>query len=595
MSSSSIHEKLHDVFGYDTLYPTQERAIASVLKGDNVFVLMPTGGGKSLCYQLPAVIMPGVTIVISPLIALMKDQVDSLRAYGVSAAYLNSSLDAQEQNEVIQQVTAGELDLLYVSAERLVSEDFTSILQQIDINLFAIDEAHCISTWGHDFRPDYTQLSYLNRSFPDVPIIALTATADATTRRDILAQLDLSDPLQLVDSFDRPNISLQVAPARGRLQRIAAFLEDKSDQSGIIYCLTRKRTEKLAEQLQKRGLDAASYHAGMSSAERSRIQKSFSRDKTQIVCATVAFGMGIDKLNVRWVIHYNLPKNIEGYYQEIGRAGRDRAPAEALLFYTYADVERLKRFAISAKRKAVELAKLRRMKEYAEAVTCRRAVLLRYFGEQYQGSCGNCDVCESDTAYETLDGTAIAETLLRVVHDSSKDTATQYTRDALIRLAKKKVDTWISGASWNFYLAQLLNSGFIGLEFDEGQRVVLTQKGREFLDTDSPETISLVSLKSFIEKQEAAKKKRPTTRSTRSSSKNSDSYNDPLFEALREERLQISRDKDIPAYMVFSDKTLLEMTEQKPSNEKEMMSVSGVGAVKWERYGERFVSVIKSH
>lgn len=584
---TTAKQALKKYFGYDNFHPTQEKAIKAILSGKDTFVLMPTGGGKSICYQIPAIILDGVTIVVSPLIALMKDQVDGLNAYGIKANYLNSSLDSQEQSEITQNLLNGDIQILYVSAERLVSPGFTKILQKIKPNLFAIDEAHCISSWGHDFRPDYTKLSHLKTMFPKVPIIALTATADKITRADILLQLGLNNPKRLLDSFDRPNISLTVLPGQKRIEKIRDFLSDKMTQSGIIYCLTRKQTEKLAEKLQEFGLNAASYHAGLNSVERSRIQQSFVRDRTQIICATIAFGMGIDKSNVRWVIHYNIPKNIEGYYQEFGRAGRDSAPAQALLFYTFADVEMIKKFFLDNTQRSVQLGKLERIKEYAEGVICRRKILLRYFDEEYKTNCKNCDICEKP--FKTLDGTAITKMAIKTLRELSSER--QIDTMSLVNELMKRSDK-VNFASWHFYLAQMKNLGLIRIDFSKNQSLFITDKGEDIFESTASENskkVKLVTLNEFIKRQEKSSK------STKSYSKNKvkkDYYKNPLFEKLREVRANIARKNSIAAYMVFSDATLLEMANEKPKNKAEMLNISGVGEVKWERYGEEFTTVI---
>ncbi|MCD8526876.1 DNA helicase RecQ [Candidatus Woesebacteria bacterium] len=583
---TTAKKALKEYFGYESFHALQKKAISSVLAGQDTFVLMPTGGGKSMCFQIPAVIIPGTTIVVSPLIALMKDQVDGLKANGIAAEFLNSSLDSAEQSQVIEALLAGSLDLLYVSAERLVTAEFMELLKKIKVNLFAIDEAHCISSWGHDFRPEYTQLSHLKQQFPGVPIIALTATADRTTREDILTQLELDEPQILIDSFDRPNISLTVLPAQKRIDAIREFLADKPNQSGIVYCLTRKETEKVAEKIQKMGHSAASYHAGMSAAERERIQKSFVLDKTQIICATIAFGMGIDKSNVRWVIHYNLPKNIEGYYQEIGRAGRDSAPAEALLFYTYADYEMMKRFFVDSSQQDVQLGKLDRMKEYAEGVICRRKILLNSFDETYAKSCGNCDVCEDP--YPTRNGTAITKKALEVLQTMDAEGAVN--QDDVVRVLRNVSDA-VNFASWHFYLAQMKNLGLIRVDFSQDAALHITEAGQEVLA--GKREVRLVTLNDFMERQEQAKKvARSAGRS--GSKKKKEYYKNPLFEKLRQVRLEIAQENSLAAYMVFSDATLLEMANEKPSNKQEMLAISGVGEVKWERYGERFLAAFRN-
>ena len=574
-------EVLKKTFGFDSFRPTQKEAIASVLAGQDTFVLLPTGGGKSLCYQIPALVLDGTTIVVSPLIALMKDQVDSLVANGVQARYLNSSLESNEQQEVLTQFKAGTLDLLYVSAERLISPEFLALLKKYPPALFAIDEAHCISSWGHDFRPDYTKLSQLKTTFPKVPIIALTATADTITRSDILSQLELRAPNEFTNSFDRPNISLTVLPAQKRMQKIAAFLSNKGSQSGILYCLTRNQTEKIAKKLQQLGLAAVSYHAGLSSAERSRIQKSFVRDKTPIICATIAFGMGIDKSNVRWVIHYNMPKNIEGYYQELGRAGRDSAPAEALLFYTYADVEMIQKFFIDASQGALQLGKLERMKEYAEGVICRRKMLLQYFDEQYNEPCGNCDVCENP--YKTLDGTKVVHHTLKALQLLSKKGPTT-TKDLINTMLTKSEK--VGYASWQFYLAQMKNLGYITVDFSNNLALSVSEKGKTCLNSKTP--VSLVTLDTFIARQETL----GTSKGIAPKKDSKEYYKNEAFEKLRVLRAQLAADQGIAAYMVFSDATLLEMAHEKPTTKQEMLAISGVGEVKWERYGKQFLEIV---
>lgn len=569
---------LKKYFGYESFHPTQTKAIKSILAKKDTLVLMPTGGGKSICYQIPALILKGVTIVVSPLISLMKDQVDGLKATDITAEFLNSSLSLKKQSEITERLLKNEIKILYVSAERLVSPQFIQILKKLKPNLFAVDEAHCISAWGHDFRPDYTKLSQLKTMFPKVPIIALTATADRNTRADIMSQLELNNPKQLIDSFDRPNISLTVLPGKKRIEKIKDFLSDKSTQSGIVYCLTRKQTESLAKKLTQAGLNATSYHAGLSSADRSRIQKSFIRDKTQIICATIAFGMGIDKLNVRWIIHYNIPKNIEGYYQEIGRSGRDSAPAQALLFYTYADVEMIKKFFINKSQEGVQLEKLNRIKEYAEGVICRRQILLSYFDEEYVDKCNNCDVCANP--FKTLNGTAITRKVLKTIGELQPEATTKNLVSILSRISNK-----VSFASWHFYIAQLKNLGIIKINFDSNQSLSITKKGKAVLDKNKK--VRLVLLETFIKRQEKANK---TSKS--SAKKKRDYFENPLFQKLREVRLKLAKKNSLAAYMIFSDSTLLEMANQKPKNKFEMLQVSGVGEIKWQRYGETFLEAI---
>ncbi len=408
VTETSLYKNLKEYFGYANFRPKQKDIIESVLEGFDNLVIMPTGGGKSICYQLPATLLPGFTLVISPLIALMKDQVDSLKANGINANFINSSQTNEEQQHIFEELHEGTTKLLYVAPESL--SQLQGLFNTQEPSLVAVDEAHCISAWGHDFRPAYTQLGYLKKRFPKTPIIALTATADKATREDIANQLNIPSATLHLSSFDRPNLSLEVRPANKRVQQIINFVDDRPNDSGIVYCLSRKATESLAEKLENEGFKAAAYHAGLPHLQRQKVQDDFINDSTQIVCATVAFGMGIDKSNVRWVIHYNLPKNIEGYYQEIGRAGRDGVVGETILFYSYADVIQLRKFAEGAGNTEVQLAKLERMMQYAEALSCRRKVLLSYFGELKEVNCGNCDICKRPPTF--FDGTIFAQKAL---------------------------------------------------------------------------------------------------------------------------------------------------------------------------------------
>jgi len=403
MQSKEIQEKLFPTlkkyFGYDTFREQQQEIIESVLSKKDNLVIMPTGGGKSMCFQLPALLFEGITLVISPLIALMKDQVDGMNANGISADFYNSSQEKSEQLAIFDKVIRKEIKLLYVAPESL--QLLENILNETHVSCIAIDEAHCISSWGHDFRPSYQQLGFLKKMLPNTPIIALTATADKATRQDIIEQLNITNATQYLSSFDRANIELEVRPGNDRIVQVLKFIREKPEESGIIYCLSRKSTEQLASKLQQNGIKAASYHAGLSFEVRTQTQEDFIYDKTQVVCATVAFGMGIDKSNVRWVIHYNMPKNIEGYYQEIGRSGRDGIEAKALLFHSYSDVIQLRKFTEGASNKEVQIAKLERMKQFSEATTCRRKILLSYFGELLAKNCGNCDVCKNPPEFLT--------------------------------------------------------------------------------------------------------------------------------------------------------------------------------------------------
>lgn len=588
---SAAKNALKRYFGYDQFRPLQEQVIQSVLKGNDAMVIMPTGGGKSICYQIPAIIMDGVAVVVSPLIALMKDQVEGLRANGVAADFLNSSQTNSEQAEVIERIVDGKVKLLYVSPEKLVSQDFYYLLLQLKVNLFAIDEAHCISVWGHDFRPEYTKMAYLKKQFPHIPVIALTATADNLTQKDIVNQLELANPDRFISSFDRPNLSLKVAPGKDKFKSILGFVRQRPHQSGIIYCLSRKATEGLAEKLRNAGVNAAHYHAGLSPDERARRQEDFINDEVPIMCATIAFGMGIDKSNVRWVIHYNLPRNIESYYQEIGRAGRDGLKADTMLFYSFSDVIVHRKFIEESALKEVSHAKLERIQQFCDAQVCRRKILLSYFGEHLEEDCGNCDVCKNPP--QQFDGTIIAQkafsAIVRLKEQVAAGTLIDVLRGSSRQEIKSKgyhqIKTYGAGKDiayqdWQQYLLQLLNLGFISVAYDNGNALKLTEQGREVLFRER--LVNLVHLSTM--KSEPISK--PIAKTEKQENR------EGLFEALRKLRLKISRDENIPPYLVFSDATLQEMAQDKPTSEFEMKLISGVGVRKYQLYGELFINEI---
>jgi ATP-dependent DNA helicase RecQ len=582
--------KLH--FGYEQFRPMQEQIISNVLKGKDVVVLMPTGGGKSICFQVPALIMPGICVVVSPLIALMKDQVEALLVNGIKAAFLNSTLAADQQYAIENQCLTGELKLLYVSPEKLLAPGFIAFLKRVNVSLFAIDEAHCISSWGHDFRPEYTQLKVLKQQFINVPVIALTATADRLTQKDIQEQLYLQNPEVFVSSFDRPNINLMVRPGRDRFKQITDFLDRHHGQSGIIYCLSRNGTESIAGKLKKSGYKAAFYHAGMNAQQRSKAQEDFLRDNVQIVCATVAFGMGIDKSNVRWVVHYNLPKNIEGYYQEIGRAGRDGAKSDALLFYSFSDVINMRNMLSESDKSQTELqlVKLERMQQYAEATFCRRRILLQYFGETMQKDCGNCDICRNPPV--SFDGTtivqkalsAIARTQERVNMGLLVDVLRGSRNSQVLEAGYDKIKTYGAGREvgtidWQRYLHQMLNAGLIELAYDQNYTLKLTEQSKQVLFNGRK--VQLVKFDEVKQREEPVKA-RPKR----------EVIKDALFERLRTLRKSIADEANVPPYVVFSDSTLLEMAAEKPANRIAMLAISGVGSLKYERYGAVFINEI---
>ncbi|WP_298322708.1 DNA helicase RecQ [uncultured Dokdonia sp.] len=589
VATQELHSLLKTHFGYDNFRPNQQEIIESVCRGDDALVIMPTGGGKSMCFQLPALALDGVALVISPLIALMKDQVDALRANGIKAAYYNSTQPLEETQQVLADLQNGAIDLIYVAPESLQMLD--GALNAATISLIAIDEAHCISSWGHDFRPAYTQLGYLKRRFPKAPLIALTATADRSTQDDIADQLGISNAKKYVSSFDRPNLYLDVRPGQKRNDQILDFLEEHPGESGIIYCLSRKSTESLAAKLQANGYKAAAYHAGMHAEQRSKVQEDFINDTTPIICATIAFGMGIDKSNVRWVIHYNMPKNLEGYYQEIGRAGRDGLPAHTLLFYSYADTLQLRQFIDGAKNADYQMAKLDRMQQYAEALSCRRKVLINYFGEFLSEDCGNCDICNSPPAY--FDGTVLAQKVLSGVARMQQKEAMGTVIDVLRGSQNAQVydkgyqEIKTYGAAkdvpWRDlqqYIVQLINQGLLEIRFRESGRLLLTPLAKEVLyDGKNIQLAKLTKVKTEpVTKERKPKKPKGT-----------------LFEKLRELRSELARDANVAAYIVFSDASLKDMEDQEPVTQKQFLDIQGVGQAKMKKYGADFIKVIKEH
>ncbi|TDE43178.1 DNA helicase RecQ [Flavobacterium rhamnosiphilum] len=588
MTNQILHAKLKENFGFEKFRPNQEDIINCILSGQDTLAIMPTGGGKSICFQLPALIFPGITIVISPLIALMKDQVDSLKANGIEACFINSSQTEDERQFYIERLKSNVIKLVYIAPESLSFLD--NLFNSLTISLIAIDEAHCISAWGHDFRPAYTNLGYLKNRFPSTPILALTATADKATRKDISQQLNLINPRIFVASFDRKNLSLEVRPALDRVKQIIDFIQEKPNESGIVYCLSRKTTEELAEKLQKIGINAKAYHAGLDNKIRSKTQDEFINDDCQVVCATIAFGMGIDKSNVRWVIHYNLPKNIEGYYQEIGRAGRDGLPSETVLFESYGDMIQLQKFASQGLNAEVQLAKLERMKQYADALSCRRKILLSYFGELVTENCGNCDICKNPPLF--FDGTVLAQKALSaiirlqeteplpVIIDFLRGSKNAYIYEKEYQNLKTYgVGTDLSWFDWNQYLIQLINLGYCEIAFHQQNKIRLTAFAKKVLFEGEKVQLTTVQ-KINVDKSEIKEVK-------------SKAVANSLFETLRKLRYEISKEENVPAYVIFSDAALRQMETERPMSDQELLTIDGVGKAKLEKYGDAFIKVIQ--
>ncbi len=587
MSSALSLLKQH--FGYDSFRPQQEAIIEKIMSGNDLMVVMPTGGGKSLCFQLPALMLPGLTLVISPLIALMKDQVDALKANGIAAAFYNSTQDHLEQQQVQQDIRSGKLRLLYTAPESMAG--IHNYLRETQLSLIAVDEAHCISTWGHDFRPAYTQLSHLKNTFTNTTVVALTATADRATRADIKQQLNIASAQEFVASFDRPNIFLEVRPGNQRFQQIRRYVADREGESGIIYCLSRKSCEDLASKLEAHGVRAAAYHAGMEYSFRESVQNKFIHDQIDVICATIAFGMGIDKSNVRYVIHYNMPKNVEGYYQEIGRAGRDGLDARAILFHSYADVIQLRRFAENSGNSAVQIAKLERMKQFADALTCRRRMLLSYFNEYLQEDCGSCDVCLNKPDF--IEATTTAQKALSAVYRMRGQASLNLLIDvlrgasnaAVMESSFNKIKTYgagrdISWRDWQQYIIQMINQGLLEIAFHENNHLKLTPQAEQVLFKNAPVQLAVVP------KETAASQSKVTELPSE--------INKELYGALREMRTQIAQDSAIAPFMVFSDASLRDMAARIPLTIEEFGDITGVGEHKKEEYGNKFTAVLKN-
>lgn len=601
------HFMLHTLktyFGYDSFRPQQEEIIRHLLQKKDALVLMPTGGGKSICYQIPALLCEGTAIVISPLISLMKDQVESLCTNGIAAAALNSNNDETENMQIRRSCMEGKLKLLYISPEKLLAET-NYLLRDIHISFFAIDEAHCISQWGHDFRPEYTQLGILREMFPRIPIIALTATADKLTRQDIVKQMRLREPRIFISSFDRPNLSLTVK--RGYQQKekskaILDFIERHRGESGIIYCMSRNKTETVAQMLRKNGIRTAIYHAGLEPERRNQAQEDFINDRVQVVCATVAFGMGIDKSNVRWVIHYNLPKSIESFYQEIGRAGRDGLPSDTLLFYSMADLILLTKFATESGQRDINLEKLHRMQQYAEADICRRRILLNYFGEQRTHDCGNCDVCKNPP--ERFDGTIIVQKALSAIARTNQQVGTQMLIDILrgnlnAELKEKEyhqLKTYGAGRDipardWQDYLLQMLQLGYFEIAYNENNHLKITPAGSDVLF--GREKASLVVIRREETKDKKQNKYRKVVSMPQLPLAGIETGEEELFEALKALRKRLADEEVLPAYIVLSDKVLHLLVQQRPTTIEAFGNISGIGEYKKRKYGQAFVELIR--
>lgn len=596
-------QTLKTYFGYDSFRPLQEEIIHNLISKKDSLVLMPTGGGKSICYQLPALLMEGTAIVISPLISLMKDQVETLRANGIPAGALNSSNDETENANLRRACISGQLKLLYISPEKLLSEaDY--LLRDMTLSLFAVDEAHCISQWGHDFRPEYARMGFLRNQFPNVPMIALTATADKITREDIVRQLQLRQPQIFISSFDRPNLSLSVKRGyqpKEKSKAIVDFITRHRGESGIVYCMSRSKTETVAQMLQKHGIRCGVYHAGLSARQRNETQDDFINDRIEVVCATIAFGMGIDKSNVRWVIHYNLPKSIESFYQEIGRAGRDGMPSDTILFYSLGDLILLTKFATESNQQNINLEKLNRMQQYAESDICRRRILLSYFGETTTEDCGNCDVCQNPP--KRFDGTIIVQKALSAIARTNQqvsitllidilrgNSTTEITEKAYTELKTFGAGRDIPARDWQDYLLQMLQMGYFEIAYNENNHLKITGSGSDVLFGRKKAMLVVIRRE---EPATAKRRKKSAATPTQAWAEESRSKEEDLFEALRALRKQLADQEALPAYIVLSDKVLHLLCLSRPTTVEAFGNINGIGEYKKKKYGKDFVALIR--
>jgi ATP-dependent DNA helicase RecQ len=590
-----IHQILKNYFGYNSFRAQQELIINNILAGQDTVVLMPTGGGKSICYQLPSLVMEGLTLVISPLIALMKDQVERLNENGIKAAFINSSLSELHRKSIEKDLEAGTIKLLYVSPEKVFSNDFLSFLSILNVQLIAVDEAHCVSSWGHHFRPEYKKLHFLKKKFPQVTMVALTATADKAVRSDIGVSLGMQSPTLYTSSFDRPNLSLSVLPGQKKWEQIKILLQKYAHQSGIIYCSSRRATEQLVQKIKLLGRRAACYHAGLPNPIKDQCQDAFLQGNIDIICATVAFGMGIDKPDIRFVIHYNMPGNLESYYQEIGRGGRDGKPADTILFYSYRDVQTQLRFTAEItdeQYRDIQIAKLNRMQAYAEALICRRKILLSYFGETLEKDCGNCDVCKNPPKF--IDGVIPAQKVLSAIARTEQqvnlpvlvDILRGFASNAVREKNYQSIKTFGAGKSkspfvWQLYIQQLMQQGALEIDYKDANKLKLNTFSLKILKGDA--TVKLVPYEIIKERQEAQKNKTQVYQGQ---------SNNQLYEHLRELRRSMAEAIGKPAFVIFSNASLMDMSSKAPTTLEGFLDVNGVGKHKAKQYGKQFIKAI---